>query len=91
MLAYFPLVDARDGLAPPLQANLAQHRLAHGLAHLGDLVVERVEREQALARGRRREQPGEIAVVVPAPHLGRAVTERLSHAGCSLEYWIGRA
>ena len=36
-------------LAPPLQTDLAQHRLGHGLANAGDLVIEGIKRQQRLA------------------------------------------
>ncbi len=56
-----------DDLAPPLQADLPEHRLGDALAHPRDLVVEGVEREQRLAPTRRGEERGLIAVaVVPA-------------------------
>src|SRR5665213_2932433 len=55
-------------LAPPLQADLPEHRLAHALAHAGDLIVEGVKREQRLAVPGRREQRGLEAVPVVLAH-----------------------
>jgi len=53
-----------DILAPPLQSNLAEHRLADRFAHPGNLVVERVKREQRFASPGRGEYCGLEAVVV---------------------------
>ena len=56
-----------DDLAPPLQANLAKHRLGHDLSHAGDLVVEGKQREEGAAPLGRGKQHGLVAVaVVPA-------------------------
>src|SRR3546814_5252217 len=66
VLARTALVDPRQALAPPLQADLPDHRLAHHLRRLRHLVVEGVEREEILALGLRREEARQIAVgVVP--------------------------
>src|SRR5213595_3334145 len=60
-----------DDLAPPLQADLPEHRLGDRLAYPGDLIVEGIEREQRLAPIGRSEQRGLIAIaVVPADQLG---------------------
>src|SRR4029077_7522897 len=57
-----------DVLAPPLQPDLAKHRLADGFADSGDLIIERVEREQRFAATGRREQRGLVAVAVVTVH-----------------------
>ena len=57
-------VDPVDGLAPPLQADLADQRLATPPRALGELGVEGVEREQVFAPFRRREQRSQVPVVV---------------------------
>src|SRR5581483_2946402 len=43
------VIRGLDDLAPPLQADLPEHRLAHALAHPRDFVIESVERKEALA------------------------------------------
>lgn len=53
---------ALQALAPPLQADLAEYRLADLLGDAGELVVERVKREQPLARLGRGEKRAEEAV-----------------------------
>ena len=81
MLAQVAARRVLDDLAPPLQPDLAHHRLADGLAHLRDLDIEGIEREDRVARLRRREQGAEIAVVVVAPHLVGAVSRGLCVEG----------
>ena len=66
-------VDALDGVPPPLQTHLAERRLAHHLGGLGDLQVEGVEGEEVLAPPGRREQAGQVAVVVKTTDLIGAV------------------
>ena len=73
------LVDRGNAVAPPLQAHLAEHRLAHHFAGARDLGVEGIERQQRVARLGGREQRGQepVAVARPhEPHERRAVTLR---------------
>ncbi len=56
--------SGRQTILPPLQADLAEHRLAHGVADARRLPSECREREQGRAGGRRREQRGEVAIPV---------------------------
>ena len=58
------LESGRDALPPPLQPNLAEHRFAYRFAHPGNLVIERVKREQRLAASGRSEECSLKAVVV---------------------------
>ena len=51
-------------IAPPLQPDFARQRLARRFAHPRDLAGESVERIEMPPRLRRREQAGEIAVLV---------------------------
>ena len=51
-------------IAPPLQADLARHRLARAVAHARDLGIEGIEREQRPALVGRREQRREEAILV---------------------------
>jgi hypothetical protein len=44
-----PLERGSNALAPPLQPNLAEHRLADGFADSSNLIVKRVERKQRFA------------------------------------------
>ena len=60
-------------VAPPLQADFAEHRIADRVADARDLGVEGVEREEMLARRRRREQVGEVAVAIELAHRLGAV------------------
>ena len=53
-----------NALAPPLKPNLAEHRLADRFTHPGNLVIERVEREQCFASPSRSEQCGLEAVTI---------------------------
>ena len=55
---------AVEHIAPPLQPDLARHRLAHAVAHAGDLGIEGVEREQRTALLGGRKQRREKAVLV---------------------------
>ena len=74
-------VDGLQDLAPPLQADAAQHRLAHRLGDARDLVVEGDQREQRLAAADRREQGGKIAVVVGRTRERADGRERGGHSG----------
>ena len=71
----FARVDAVERVAPPLEADQPGHRLADDVAHLRDLVIERVESEQRLTRLGRREQRGEIPVRIVLADLAGAVRE----------------
>ena len=64
-------IGGAQHLAPPLQADLTQHRLADGLTHPRDFVIEGVKREQRLAPLGRRKQRGLVAVAVLPPHQPR--------------------
>ena len=64
---------ALEHLAPPLQADLARHRLARHLAHAADFDGEGIERGERIAFVRRREQRREIAVAVVLAHQRRAM------------------
>ena len=59
---------ALEGVAPPLQADLAGHRVRGRLAHPRDGQAEGVEREEMRAGGGRREQGRVVAVRVAGPH-----------------------
>lgn len=67
------LVQAADGLAPPLQADPAQHRLAHHLAASGDFKIECGKGEQGLATVVGREHRAQEAVAVKTTCLLSAV------------------
>src|SRR3546814_2601191 len=59
-------IDLRDAVAPPLQPNLAQHRLADHFPGFCDLKIERVNGKEGFATFRRREQRRQKAVrIVP--------------------------
>ena len=64
-------IGGAQHLAPPLQADLTQHRLADGLTHPRDFVIEGVKREKRLVPLGRRKQRGLVAVAVVAPHQPR--------------------
>ena len=59
-------IAVQDRIAPPLQADLAERRLADRVADARDLGVEGVQREEMRARRLRREEVGEVAVAVGA-------------------------
>src|SRR5437763_6924492 len=61
-------VSGVQHLAPPLQADLTQHRLADGLTHPRDFVVEGVKREKRLAPPGRRKQGGLVTVAIVPPY-----------------------
>ena len=65
--------QARQHLAPPLQADLARHRLARQIAHARNFYIEGIKREQRVAVLRRREQRGEITVPIGLAHQRGAV------------------
>lgn len=77
VLAHGALRHLVDRIAPPLEADLAEHGLAHRLAYPRDFEVERVQRKQPIARPRRREERRQIAVMIGAPHLIAAVGGRM--------------
>ena len=56
-----------ENLAPPLQPDAAQHRLAHRLGGARDLMVEGDQRKQRLAPVGGREHGREVTVVVGSP------------------------
>src|SRR6185503_4139224 len=60
-------IDRRQRVAPPLQADAAERRLAHHFARLRHFVIEGVERPEifALARGRKKRRQEAVAVVAP--------------------------
>src|SRR3546814_15863728 len=64
VLARGAVIDPVQALAPPLQADAADHRLAHHLRRLGHLMVEGIEREEVLALGFRRKEARQVAVAV---------------------------
>ena len=66
---------ALQGVAPPLQADLADDRLAHGLANAGDLEVEGIEREEMRPLVGRREEARPVAIRIGVAHEGFAMGE----------------
>src|ERR1700693_2499245 len=77
----------RDILEPPLEADLAEHRLRDALAHPCNLVVEGVKRKQRLATRGRCEQHRLIPVAVVAPHQRRDRRQTIPISGTSLRDW----
>ncbi len=73
-----------DIFAPPLQPDLAEHRLRDALAHPCNLVVEGVKREQRLATRGRGKQRRLIPVAVVAPHQRRDRRQAIRINGTSL-------
>ena len=73
-----------DVLAPPLQPDLAEHRLGDALAHPCNLVVEGVKREQRLATRGRCKQRRLKPVAVVAPHQRRDRRQAIRFSGTSL-------
>ena len=61
---------AIERIAPPLQANFAELRLAHLLGGAGKLDIEGVKGKERLARRPRREQRARIAVRIPIARDG---------------------
>ncbi len=59
-----PAKGGVDPLAPPFETDLAQHRLAYGLANSGDFVIEGVEILHREPPGGGHEQGQQIAVAV---------------------------
>src|SRR5262245_23890306 len=76
-------IDVGNAVAPPLQADTAHHRLAHDLPRLGDFEVEGIERKEIVAGAAACKQGRQVAIMVVAPHLFRAVGK----AACE---WSGR-
>src|SRR6516162_4365288 len=82
MTAHGPALESDgDVLAPPLQANLSQHRLGDALAHSCNLVVEGVKREQRFTAVDRGKQRGLKPVAVVAPHQRRNRRQAVSISG----------
>ena len=68
--------DRVQRLAPPLQAHQARDRFADHAPHPGDLVIERIEGEQRLARVCRGEQRRQkVAIRIVLAHLGGAMRQ----------------
>src|SRR5262249_25511272 len=65
--------------APPLQPDLARHRIARGVAHACDLYVEGIERKQRGAMLRGREQRGKKAILVRRADERLAMGESILH------------
>ena len=59
-----PPAPAGEHVTPPLQPDLAGHRLAHDFAHARDLHVEGIEGKQRIAPFTRSEQSGQETVPV---------------------------
>src|SRR6478736_589953 len=73
-----------DIFAPPLEPDLAEHRLSDAFAHPCNLVVEGVKREQRLATRGRGKQHRLIPVAVVAPHQRRDRRQAVRVSGTSL-------
>ena len=65
-----PGSGAIERIAPPLQANFAELRLAHLLGGAGKLDIEGIKGKERLARRPRREQRARIAVGIPIARDG---------------------
>src|SRR3546814_14100817 len=76
MLARPARRDALPVLAPPLQANLPDHRLADGFACTGDFGIEGIKGQQRRAARIRCEQGSPLAVRILAADLGGVVFDR---------------
>src|SRR6516225_7123617 len=76
-----------DVLAPPLQADLAEHRLGDAFAHSCNLVVEGVKREQRFTAGDRCKQRRLEPVAVVALHQRRNRRQTLRISGTSTGGW----
>src|ERR1700704_5650641 len=70
-----PLYD----IAPPLQAYLAGQRLAHTCAYVRNFQVEGIERIKRLPPISRREQAGEVTVLVAVEHQIFAILGSREH------------
>ena len=72
------VAGAGEHVGPPLQPHFAGQRLAHLLAHAGNLDIEGVERQQRAALLGRHEQRGGVAgKIVGAHQLGAEFGGRL--------------
>src|SRR6516164_3305417 len=76
-----------DVLAPPLQADLAEHRLGDAFAHSCNLVVEGVKREQRFTAVDRGKQRRLKPVAVVAPYQRRNRRQDVSISGTSAGGW----
>ena len=79
-----------DIFAPPLQPDLAEHRLGDALAHPCNLVIEGVKREQRLAARGRGKQHRLIPVAVVAAHQRRDRRQAIRFSGTSLRTGVFR-
>src|SRR5260370_14204043 len=73
-----------DIFAPPLEPDLAEHRLSDAFAHPCNLVVEGVKREQRLATRGRGKQHRLIPFPVVAPRQRRNRRQAIRSSGTSL-------
>ena len=60
-------------IAPKLQSDVTECRLAHALADARNLLIEGEQRHERVARRLRREQRREVAVVIVAARLATAI------------------
>ena len=83
-------IDPVDRVAPPLQPDLAQHRLRDDFGGLRGFEIEGVKRVKRLAARGRGEQRRKIALAVEAAHLRRAVGSGLGvHRRVTKPAYIG--
>src|SRR6478735_3450225 len=66
---------ALQGIAPPLQTDLADKRLAHGFADAGDFEVEGIKRVKIQTLVRRREEACPVSIRIGFTHEGFAMRE----------------
>ena len=62
------MAGAREHVGPPLQAHFAGQRLAHLLAHAGNLDIEGIQCQQRAAQAGRHEQGGCVTGKIVGPH-----------------------
>src|SRR5437868_8514928 len=62
------MVDAREHIGPPMQADFAGQRLAYLLAHPGNLGIESIQREQRATQIRWHKQRGSVADKIMGAH-----------------------
>ena len=70
---------AQKNFTPPLQPDLARHRLACQIADPRDLRIKRIKRKKRVAPSFRRKQRCQITVAIEFADLAGAVNEVVAH------------
>ncbi len=80
MVTCFAVIEFRDGFAPPLQPDLAQHGLTDGVRDPGNFHVEGGQCQQRRTHLARSEERTKVAVVIVGARFSNAMGGRFVHS-----------